>query len=223
MGQKANPKSLRLGISDDWESTWYDFYNYSDKVMQDYVIRNYLNNEFSRCGVSSIRINRKSDQIDVIVTVSRPGVIFGKNSMDLDLIRLDLSKKINVKNLVINILENKSPDATASLVASWICSQIERRIPFRRAMKSAIQKCLKSGVNGVKVSCSGRLAGIEIARCEWYKEGKIPLHTLRANIDYSLKKADTLYGTIGVKVWLYKGDVIQSDYKKVVENEYVKS
>tara|TARA_B100000427_G_scaffold138364_1_gene115102 strand:+ start:3454 stop:4119 length:666 start_codon:yes stop_codon:yes gene_type:complete len=218
MGQKANPKALRLGITDDWDSTWYDFYNYSDKLLEDFKIRNFLKSELSRAGISSINILRKSDQLEVNVICARPGIIFGKTGIDLEIVNEQLSKLINQKNLVINIVENKSPDATASLIAAWICGQIEKRIPFRRAMKSAMQKCLKSGVNGVKVSCSGRLAGIEIARCEWYKEGKVPLHTLRANIDYSFNEALTTYGKIGVKVWLYKGDVIKKNKGKLVED-----
>tara|TARA_B100000427_G_scaffold101850_1_gene84046 strand:+ start:3558 stop:4220 length:663 start_codon:yes stop_codon:yes gene_type:complete len=213
MGQKTNPKALRLGITDDWDSVWYDFYNYSDKVIEDLTIRTFLKQELSRAGVSLINIKRKSDQLEVNVVCARPGVIFGKSGIDLDIVNEQLRKKIKQKNLILNIIENKAPDATAALISSWICGQIEKRIPFRRAMKSAMQKCLKSGVNGVKVSCSGRLAGIEIARCEWYKEGKIPLHTLRAKIDYSFNEALTTYGKIGVKVWLYKGEVIKKDFK----------
>ena len=218
MGQKANPKALRLGITDNWDSTWYDFYNYYDKLLEDFKIRNFLKLELTRAGISSINILRKSDQLEVNVVCARPGIIFGKTGIDLEIVNEQLSKLINHKNLVINIVENKSPDASAPLIAAWICGQIEKRIPFRRAMKSAMQKCLKSGVNGVKVSCSGRLAGIEIARCEWYKEGKVPLHTLRANIDYSFNEALTTYGKIGVKVWLYKGDVIKKNKGKLVEN-----
>tara|TARA_B100000427_G_scaffold329816_1_gene348088 strand:+ start:3445 stop:4116 length:672 start_codon:yes stop_codon:yes gene_type:complete len=223
MGQKTNPKALRLGITQGWDSTWYDFYNYSDKVLEDFKIRNFLKTELSRAGVSLIDIKRKSDQLEINVVCARPGIIFGKTGLDLEVINEQLRKKIKQNNMVINIVENKSPDATAALISAWICGQIEKRIPFRRAMKSAMQKCLKSGVNGVKVSCSGRLAGIEIARCEWYKEGKIPLHTLRAKIDYSFNEALTTYGKIGVKVWLYKGDVIKKENNKGLQEVYVKS
>ncbi len=208
MGQKAKPKSLRLGITDDWDSIWYDTYNYNKKVLEDFKIRNYLKAEFSRAGVSSITVKRKSDQIEVNVHVARSGMIFGKAGLDIEFITADLKKKIKQTNLVINIIELKNPDTNAALIAAWICGQIEKRIPFRRAMKMAMQKSLKSGVNGVKVSCAGRLGGIEIARCEWYKEGKIPLHTLRAKIDYAFDEALTTYGKIGVKVWLYKGEKI---------------
>ncbi|RAP26445.1 30S ribosomal protein S3 [Candidatus Marinamargulisbacteria bacterium SCGC AG-333-B06] len=223
MGQKTNPKALRLGITQDWDSTWYDFYNYSDKVLEDFNIRNFLKTELSRAGVSLIKIRRKSDQLEINIVCARPGIIFGKTGINLDIVNEELRKKIKKNNVVINIIENKSPDATAALIATWICGQIEKRIPFRRAMKSAIQKCLKSGVNGVKISCSGRLAGIEIARCEWYKEGKIPLHTLRAKIDYSFNEALTTYGKIGVKVWLYKGDIISKDKSKGLQEDNVKS
>tara|TARA_A100001015_G_scaffold229431_1_gene259431 strand:+ start:5982 stop:6665 length:684 start_codon:yes stop_codon:yes gene_type:complete len=208
MGQKVNPKSFRLGVTEDCDSIWYDFKSYSDKVYEDFVIRNFIKTELARAAVSNIQIKRKSDNIEVNVSSARAGVIFGKTGLDLDLIIDDLKKLINKQMLTINIIENKKPDSSAHLVASWICGQIEKRVPFRRAMKMAMQKSLKSGVNGVKVSCSGRLGGIEIARCEWYKEGKVPLHTLRAKIDYAFDEALTTYGKIGVKVWLYKGEKI---------------
>ena len=207
MGQKVNPKAFRLGITEEWDSTWYDSRNYSDKVMEDFKIRSYLKVELARAGVSRIQVLRKSDQLEINVSVARPGLIFGKTSLDLDLIKKELEKTLG-KKFGLNIIENNNPDATSALIAAWITGQIEKRIPFRRAMKMAMQKCLKSGVNGAKVSCSGRLGGIEIARCEWYKEGKIPLHTLRADIDYAFDEALTTYGKIGVKVWLYKGEKI---------------
>lgn len=214
MGRKVNPKGFRLGFTEDWESIWYDFKNYDTKVFEDFKIRNFLKVELDRAGISEIKILRKADQLVVNVTVARPGLIFGKSSIDLNIITESL-KKIIKRPLNISILENKKPDATAELIASWICGQIEKRVPFRRAMKMAIQKSLKSGVNGVKVSCSGRLGGIEIARCEWYKEGKVPLHTLRAKIKYAFDEALTTYGKIGVKVWLYKGEKIKQKGKAI--------
>ena len=210
MGQKVNPKGFRLGVTETSDSVWYDFENYSDKVYEDYIIRNFIKKELNRAAISSIQIKRKSDNIEVIVHSARTGVIFGKTGIDLDLLALDLKKLIKRDILVITVKENKKPDSSAKLLAAWICGQIEKRVPFRRAMKMAMQKSLKSGVNGVKVSCSGRLGGIEIARCEWYKEGKIPLHTLRAKVDYSFEEALTTYGKIGVKVWLYKGEQLNN-------------
>ena len=218
MGQKTNPKSFRLGITQEWDSVWFNLDNYSDNVLEDFKIRDFLSTELQRAGVSNIVIFRKAEQTEANVTVSRPGIIFGKSGLDLDIVKKQLSKLLK-KKVGVNIIENKSPDSTASLLSSWICTQIEKRVPFRRAMKMAIQKCLKSGANGVKVSCSGRLAGVEIARCEWYKEGKIPLHTLRAKIDYAFNEALTTFGKIGVKVWIYKGDVLE---KRQTFNNYIK-
>ena len=206
MGQKVNPKAFRLGVTEECDSVWYDLKNYSSKVHEDFIIRNFIKAELSRAAISNIQIKRKSDTIEINVTSARTGVIFGKSGIDIELVASALKKLIKQNMLSINILENKKPDSSAHLLASWICGQIEKRVPFRRAMKMAMQKSLKSGVNGVKVSCSGRLGGIEIARCEWYKEGKIPLHTLRAKVDYAFDEALTTYGKIGVKVWLYKGE-----------------
>ena len=206
MGQKVNPKALRLGIVDNWDSVWYDNYNYKNKILEDYQIRNFLTKELSRAGVSTIKIFRKAENLQIKADVARPGVVFGKSNIDVEFLLVDLKKLINQKNITLDIIETKNPDSNAHLLSAWISGQIEKRIPFRRAMKMAIQKCLKSGAKGVKVSCSGRLGGIEIARCEWYKEGKIPLHTIRSNVQYSLNEAHTTYGKIGVKVWIYHGD-----------------
>ena len=224
MGQKVNPKGFRLGVTEESDSIWYDFDNYSEKVYEDFIIRNFIKKELSRAAISAIQIKRKSDNIEVVVHSARTGVIFGKSGIDIDLLSLDLKKLIKRDVVIITIKENKKPDSSANLLASWICGQIEKRVPFRRAMKMAMQKSLKSGVNGVKVSCSGRLGGIEIARCEWYKEGKIPLHTLRAKVDYAFDEALTTYGKIGVKVWLYKGEQLQtSSVNLEVEKNNVKS
>jgi small subunit ribosomal protein S3 len=219
MGQKVNPKSFRLGITEECDSVWYDIKNYSSKVHEDYIVRNFLKTELSRAAISNIQIKRKSDNIEINVTSARTGVIFGKSGIDMELLTNDLKKLIKTNMVVINILENKKPDSSAHLLASWICGQIEKRVPFRRAMKMAMQKSLKSGINGVKVSCSGRLGGIEIARCEWYKEGKIPLHTLRAKVDYAFDEALTTYGKIGVKVWLYKGEQLKQSFSKIEGNK----
>jgi small subunit ribosomal protein S3 len=207
MGQKVNPKAFRLGVVADWDSVWFDDKTYYKKTLQDYKIRKFLNIELFKAGISKIVIKRKSDFLDIYVSAARPGIIFGAGTIDLEVVSAQLKKIIQDTKLVIHIQEIKNPDSTAPLLAAWICAQIEKRVPFRRAMKMALQKCLKSGSQGVKVACAGRLAGIEIARTEWYKEGKIPLHTIRANIDYSAQNAQTTYGIIGVKVWIYKGEV----------------
>ena len=215
MGQKVNPKAFRLGVTEECDSVWYDIGNYSKKVYEDFLIRNFLKAELARAAVSNIQIKRKADTIEINVTSARTGVIFGKSGIDIELLTDDLKKLIKKTMVSINILENKKPDSSSHLLAAWICGQIEKRVPFRRAMKMAMQKSLKSGVNGVKVSCSGRLGGIEIARCEWYKEGKIPLHTLRAKVDYAFDEALTTYGKIGVKVWLYKGEKLTHSPKQM--------
>ena len=209
MGQKVNPKAFRLGVTEDWDSVWFEEANYKNNILEDFKIRNFVKKELARSGVSKVKILRKADQLDVLVTVARPGVIFGKSNIDLELIIEELSHLINRK-LSIKIIENDNPDCTADLIAAWICGQIEKRVPFRRAMKMGMQKCLKSGANGVKILSSGRLGGVEIARSEGYKEGKVPLHTIRAIVDYSFKEALTTYGKIGVKVWIYKGEKLKN-------------
>ena len=205
MGQKCHPKALRLGINQEWDCNWFSKLNYADYLSTDLIIRKFLNNEFQKAGVSRVVVNRKSDFLQAIVFVSRTGVVFGRNAMDISLISSDLSKRIGQK-ISILVKEQTNPDCCSKLISKWICFQLEKRVPFRRAMKMSIQKVLKSGGQGIKIMCSGRLGGIEIARTETYKEGKIPLHTLRANIDYSLSEAHTTYGIIGVKVWIYKGE-----------------
>ena len=216
MGQKANPKSLRLGISDTWDSVWFDTKKYSDKVLIDQTIRNFINKELFKAGITKIVISRKSDYIDVAVSVARPGIVFSKSGLDLDFINVALRKLIN-SNVNIRVLEHLNPDSSAPIICAWVCSQIEKRVPFRRAMKMAIQKCLKSGAYGVKISASGRLGGVEIARCEWYKEGTIQLSTFKNLIDYSSKQAKTTYGIIGVKVWISKGIVEQPEVQKEIK------
>lgn len=206
MGQKVNPKLMRLGIVKDWENTWFAIDDYPSLVLEDFHIRNLLKRELSRAAVSDIKINRMSDYIEIIVKVARPGVIFGKNGLDLNVYKEDFMKRTG-RRVNIKIVEEKRPDVSARLLSLWVAGQIEKRIPFRRAMKMAVQRALKSGAEGIKVYCSGRLGGVEIARSEWYREGRVPLHTLRANIDYSFTEALTTYGKIGVKVWIYKGDI----------------
>ena len=210
MGQKANPTVLRLGIVKDSDSQWFATADYKTFVMQDYTIRNFIQKELARAGVANISIKRKSDNILIDVQVGRPGVIFGKNGIDLNFHKKYI-KKLTGKSVNISIIEEKSPDTNAALLGLWVTGQLERRIPFRRAMKMAVQRALKAGAKGVRIACAGRLGGVEIARSEWYREGKVPLHTLRADIDYKFTEANTTYGKIGVKVWVYKGEILKKD------------
>ena len=207
MGNKAHPKGLRLGIVKDWDCHWYAEREYPKFVLEDLSIRSFLNDELARAGVAQIVINRKSGTTEAVAYVARPGIIFGKTGIDLAAVKAALIKKLK-KKVTIKVIEEKHPDLNARLLGTWITGQLERRIPFRRAMKMAMQRALKSGAEGIKVACAGRLGGAEIARTEWYKEGKIPLHTFRADIDYAFTEALTTYGKIGVKVWIYKGEVL---------------
>jgi len=212
MGNKANPRGLRLGIVSDWDCTWFATADYPKLILEDRLVKGVIRSELARAGVSDIRIKRKADFCEVIATVARPGVIFGKSGFDLDAVKKDLEKKTKKKyNIVVQ--EEKDPDLSARLVAAWVTGQLERRIPFRRAMKMAMQRVMKAGAEGIKISCSGRLGGVEIARTEWYKEGKIPLHTFRADIDYAFTEALTTFGKIGVKVWIYKGEILKKKDK----------
>lgn len=213
MGQKTNPKALRLGIIQNWEANWYAESSYSDFVYQDYQVRNFLKNELKKAGISKIEINRKSGFTEAKVSISRMGIVMGKRGVDIELLSKQLSKKIGAK-LRINIVEEKAPDVNSRLLSEWICAQLEGRVAFRRAMRQAVQRALKSGALGIKIACSGRLGGLEIARTEWYREGKVPLHTIRADIDYAFSEALTTYGKIGVKVWVYKGEVHEKSYQR---------
>lgn len=208
MGNKANPRGLRLGIVSDWDCTWFATSEYPQLILEDLMIKDFIKKELSRAGVATTRINRKSDSCEVVVTVARPGVIFGKSGFDLDAVKKELSQRTK-KKISINVQEEKDPDLNSKLVATWVTSQLEKRIPFRRAMKMAMQRVMKAGAEGIKISSSGRLGGVEIARTEWYKEGKIPLHTFRADIDFAFTEALTTYGKIGVKVWIYKGEILK--------------
>ena len=184
-------------------------------LLEDLYIRDMIKSNFSRAAVSDIKIKRMSDYIEVIVKVARPGVIFGKSGIDLNFYKEHIVKKTG-RRVNIRIVEEKTPDKSSRLLSLWIAGQIEKRVPFRRAMKMAIQRAMKSGAEGVKVYCSGRLGGVEIARSEWYREGRVPLHTLRADIDYSFTEAITTYGKIGVRVWIYNGD----KYDGITDEKY---
>tara|TARA_B100001758_G_C18365456_1_gene588227 strand:+ start:726 stop:1394 length:669 start_codon:yes stop_codon:yes gene_type:complete len=215
VAQKANPKLMRLGIVKDWENVWYAEKDYPLFLLEDLYIRDMIKSNFSRAAVSDIKIKRMSDYIEVIVKVARPGVIFGKSGIDLNFYKEHIVKKTG-RRVNIRIVEEKTPDKSSRLLSLWIAGQIEKRVPFRRAMKMAIQRAMKSGAEGVKVYCSGRLGGVEIARSEWYREGRVPLHTLRADIDYSFTEAITTYGKIGVRVWIYNGD----KYDGITDEKY---
>jgi len=208
MGQKANPNVLRLGIVRPWDASWFSETDYGTFLLEDFKVRRFLKKELFKGGVSRIVMKRKAESTEANVFVARPGIIFGRNSIDTSHLTTEL-KSIVGKVIKVNILEEKNVEMSARLVGEWVAFQLEKRVPFRRAMKMAVQKSLKAGAVGVKVTCSGRLGGAEIARSEWYREGKVPLHTLRADIDYAFSEALTPYGKIGVKVWIYKGDVLQ--------------
>ena len=204
MGQKVNPVGFRLLNSKNWESVWYDKRNYSKKLINDINIRNFVKKNYSHCGIGSVIIERPSEKINVVIKTSKPGVLIGKKGLDIEKISDSISKIANSK-VEVKIVEIDKPDMNSSLVAQSIAKQLEGRVAFKKAMKKVMQSTMKQGAMGIKVSCAGRLGGAEIARTEWYKEGSIPLHTIRCNIDYATANAYTTYGVIGVKVWIYKG------------------
>ncbi len=209
MGQKVNPIGLRLGINRNWESRWYPAKDRAPSfVAEDYKIRKFLKKELFYAGVSNIIIERTVKKIRITIVTARPGIIIGKRGADIEKLKARLQRMLG-KDVAINIKEEKRPQASAQLAAENIATQLERRVAFRRAMKKAIQGALKSGAKGIKVQVSGRLGGAEMARTEWYLEGRVPLHTLRAKIDYGFAEALTTYGNIGVKVWIFKGEVLQ--------------
>lgn len=206
MGQKVNPTSFRLVRTRDWKSKWFaNKKEFGDLLIEDHMIRAYLMKKSAMVGVSSIKIKRMSDKIEVTIVTARPGMVIGKKGVEIDTLKAELSK-LTGKEVWVSVEEVKRPDIDSKIVADSIAKQLERRIPFRRAMKKSIQSALDAGALGVKVQLSGRIGGAEIARTEWYKEGSTPLHTLRADIDYATGRAETTYGSIGVKVWIYRGE-----------------
>ncbi|MCL4496970.1 MAG: 30S ribosomal protein S3 [Candidatus Acidulodesulfobacterium ferriphilum] len=211
MGQKVNPTGLRIGINQSWNSIWYSDRNYSTFLHEDLKIRDFLKKKLYSAGVSKINISRKAEKLIIDIYTARPGMIYGKKgSSEFENLKTELARLIKIKNkdININIIEVKKPEIDATLVAEGIASQLEKRIAFKRAMKKSVSMALKSGAKGIKITCGGRLAGAEIARAEWYREGRVPLHTLRADINYGTAEANTTYGKIGIKVWIYKGDVL---------------
>ena len=210
MGQKCNPIGLRLKIINTWDSLWYANKDYTTKLHEDFLLRKFIKKAFYHAAISKVVIARKVDLIMVNVYSAKPGVIIGKKGADIDKVKQQIVKMIN-NNIELNIIEVKKPELKAVLIAENIAQQLEKRVSFRRAMKRSVQNCLKIGAKGIKVSCAGRLGGAEIARTEWYKEGSVPLHTFRANIDYGFSEAKTIYGIIGVKVWVYLGETKSSN------------
>ena len=208
MGQKVNPHGIRVGIIKDWDSKWYaNRKDFGDSLVEDYKIRKYLKKKLFIAGIAKIEIEKKQDKILITLHAAKPGIIIGKGGAEIEKLNADVKKLIG-KDVRINIVEIKVPDMNAQLVAENIAAQLEKRISFRRAMKQCMQRTMRVGAKGIKTAVSGRLGGAEIARCEHYHEGTIPLQTLRADIDYGFREADTTYGKIGVKVWIYKGEVL---------------
>jgi small subunit ribosomal protein S3 len=207
MGQKVNPIGFRIGYNKVWDSRWYaEGKDYVKALDEDFKIRRYINNNVQNAGICKILIERQINKTIVIIQTARPGIIIGKKGADIEKIKNNLNK-ITSSEVSLNIVEVKKPETNADLIAQTIAQQIERRVSYKRAMKKSIQSALRLGVTGIRINCAGRLSGAEIAREEWYREGRVPLHTLRANVDYALAEANTAYGVIGVKVWVYKEDI----------------
>ena len=210
MGQKVNPIGLRLGINRTWDSRWYADANYADLLHEDLNIRNFLRKRLQQAGISRIIIERPAKKARITIHTARPGVVIGKKGADIEKLRTELQKMTD-SEVHLNIVEIRKPEIDATLVAENIASQLERRVAFRRAMKRAVQSAMRLGAQGIRIQCGGRLGGAEIARTEWYREGRVPLHTLRADVDYGESTALTTYGTCGVKVWVFKGEIMAHD------------
>ncbi len=210
MGQKVNPIGLRVGVNRTWDSRWFAGDDYSKMLHEDLTLRRFLRKRLSQAGVSRIVIERPAKKARVTIHTARPGVVIGKKGADIEKLRQEL-QKLTGNEVQLNIVEIRKPEIDARLVAENIAQQLERRVAFRRAMKRAVQNAMRLGAEGIRINCAGRLAGAEIARTEWYREGRVPLHTLRADVDYGEATAMTTYGTCGVKVWVYKGDIMAHD------------
>ncbi|MBI2875086.1 MAG: 30S ribosomal protein S3 [Firmicutes bacterium] len=214
MGQKVHPYGLRLGINKDWLARWFAGKEYADLLHEDLAIRKQVLKRMRNAGISQIEIERAGNRIKIGIHTAKPGIVIGRGGVEVDNLRQQLEKTTG-KQVAINILEIKTPELDAQLVAEGIASQLERRVAFRRAMKQAITRAMRSGAGGIKIQCKGRLGGAEIARAEWFREGRIPLQTLRADVDFGLAEAFTTYGQIGVKAWIYKRDLMPKARKKV--------
>lgn len=217
MGQKVNPFGFRLGYNKNWQSRWYSKKEYSAYVFEDHQIRNYVKKLLFAAGLSRIEIERPGDKVRLILSTARPGIIIGRKGVEIEKLRADLKKKFK-REFSIEVNEIRRPEVEAQLVAENVAQQLERRVAFRRAMKRTVAMSNKFGAEGIKISCSGRLAGAEIARTEWYRDGRVPLHTLRADIDYGYAEASTTYGIIGVKVWIFKGELLDNEVESNVKS-----
>jgi len=207
LGQKVNPIGFRLGIHRDWDSRWFARKEYKDFVLEDYHIRRFLKKRLSQAGVSKVEIERAASKVRIKIHTARPGLVIGKKGAEIENVKRDLEKKIN-REVILDIQEVRKPEVDAQLVAENVAMQLVRRISFRRAMKKSVSSALRFGVQGIKIACSGRLGGAEMARREWYRKGRVPLHTIRADIDYGFAEAFTTYGVVGVKVTLFKGEIL---------------
>jgi small subunit ribosomal protein S3 len=210
MGQKVNPVGLRLGINRTWDSRWFARKDYGALLHEDIKLRKFLNGRLQQAGVSRIVVERAAKKARITIHSARPGVVIGKKGADIEKLRVDIGK-MTTSEVSLNIIEIRKPEIDAKLIAEGIAQQLERRVAFRRAMKRAVQSAMRLGALGIRINCSGRLGGAEIARMEWYREGRVPLHTLRADVDFGTATAKTTYGTCGVKVWVFKGEVMAHD------------
>jgi len=210
MGQKVNPIGLRLGINRTWDSRWFAGKGYGEQLLDDLKLRRFLDRRLSQAAIARILIERAAKKTRITLHSARPGVVIGKKGADIDKLRIDLGK-MTTSEVSLNIVEIRKPEIEAKLIAEGIAQQLERRVAFRRAMKRAVQSAMRFGAQGIRINCSGRLGGAEIARMEWYREGRVPLHTLRADVDFGYGTAKTTYGTCGVKVWVFKGEILAHD------------
>lgn len=210
MGQKVNPVGLRLGIVKTWDSRWYAGKNYADYILEDFKIRKFIKKKLYHAGISKIEIERSSKRVRLRIYTARPGIVIGKKGSEIEQLKNELEKMIT-QEVLIDIQEVRKPEIDAQLVAENVAAQIERRVAFRRAMKRGVSSAMRFGAKGVKIICAGRLGGAEMARTEWYREGRVPLHTLRADIDYGFTEANTTYGIIGIKVFVFNGEILKKD------------
>ncbi|MDR3271510.1 MAG: 30S ribosomal protein S3 [Peptococcaceae bacterium] len=216
MGQKVNPKGLRIGIIRDWEGRWFADKNYQELLHEDLKIRKFVKGKLSQAGVPKVEIERAANRVKVSIHAAKPGIVIGRGGTEVENLRKSL-EALTGKQVNVNIVEIKKPELDAQLVAENVAQQLEKRTSFRRAMKQTVGRTMRIGAQGIKISCGGRLGGAEIARTEWYNEGKVPLHTLRADIDYGFAEANTTYGKVGVKVWIYKGEILPAKKQIPVE------
>ena len=218
MGQKVHPKGLRIGIIRDWDAKWFAEKDFATLLHEDIKLREYIKKKMFIAGISRIEIERAASRVKITIHTAKPGIVIGRGGTEVEALRKEI-EKMTGKNINVNIVEVKVPELDAQLVSEGVAAQLVKRVSFRRAMKQAVSRTMRMGAQGIKISCSGRLNGAEMARTEWYNEGKVPLHTLRADIDYGFAEANTTYGKIGVKVWIYKGEILPEAKKGTVAKE----